>query len=92
MGRFTRTGAYGGSITCFEPNNTSTTFYWKTDGLTQLVDAISAASEHFKISTYECMTRCQIEAEYIHTDCIYYDSFDPDDWTNYICFTYTPKT
>ena len=28
-----------------------------------------------------------IEAEKIHTSCIYYDQHDPSDWTNYLKLT-----
>jgi len=73
-----------GSITNFWPDNTETDFYLKTCGTIRLSDAIEQAAEHFKISTSELLLIAEIEAEHIHTRCLYYDCYDHGDWDYFI--------
>jgi len=80
-----------GSIVTYWPDNTPTEFYSATYGGIFIHDVLKEAAEHFKCSTYELMTEGSIESEYIHTDCLYYDSFDSSDWTNFIKITYKRK-
>lgn len=80
-----------GSIDTFWPDNTETEFYIETSGSISLKDAIEQAAVYFKTSTYELMTEADIQAEWIHTDCLYYDRYDSTDYTSFIRIEYKRK-
>jgi hypothetical protein len=71
-----------GNITSFTPDNDANTLYLQGDY--QLDELLSAITDHFGNVPLENLT---IRSEYIHTDSITYDRYDPGDYTNYIVVT-----
>ena len=85
MGYGTRGGAFGGKISTFEPDNTEKVLYINTTYITVGLDEVlGKIREHFGVIPFG---RFDIDAEYIHTDCLGYDSYDPGDYSNYIKIT-----
>lgn len=72
-------------ITCFKPDDTDTEFYIPTRYTkVSLTDILEKAKEKWPDITFE---ELNIEAEYIHTDCVGYDLYDPQDYTEYLCIS-----
>lgn len=72
-----------GSIVNFWPDNTDTTLYLARDY--DFDELIVMIKHHFG---QDCdMSKIKIGSEHIHTNCIYYDSYDPNDWTDFIVIT-----
>jgi hypothetical protein len=84
-------GKRSNGICTFWPDNTATEFYIATSSSISLKDAIEQAAAYFKTSTYELMCDAEIQAEWIHTDCLSYDSYDSGDYTNFIRIEYKRK-
>ena len=63
------------------PEDTDDCFYIEREAA--LNDIIELAEE--KWGTTIAFNRLQIEAEYIHTDCLGHDQYDSRDYTNYLC-------
>lgn len=76
------------SIVDFEPDDTDTEMYIACDGvswtLQELMEKINAKWPNHKPDEIE------IKAEYIHTQCLYYDRYDSGDYTKYLHISYNP--
>lgn len=77
MGEHIRPGT---SITDYTPDDDANTFYiYEHESLAEIIDrARSKWGEDIKFDDIK------IEAEYIHTHCLYYDKYDPGDYTNFL--------
>ncbi len=74
----------GGQIKTFWPDDTPTEL-WIEDG-TDLPDLVARIESHFG----DCdMSSLKITSEYVHTDCLGYDSYDADDYTKFLKITRT---
>ena len=73
-----------GGIRDFQPDNTDTEFFLngEYDGYT-LSDIIDRAIEYFGIEKFD-LDKVTITPEYIHTECLGYDRYDPGDYTKFI--------
>ncbi len=86
MGYYKREG-----IRCYEPDNSTTEFYYNAEFGPPLWDALNAAAGYFKCSIQELMEDANIYAEYINTKCLGYDCYDSSDYTNYIKIEYNHR-
>lgn len=73
-------GSITGSIRTFWPDDTETTFHIEKD--TSYENLRSKIREKFGEDAY-LRGNIKITSEYIHTDCLGYDRYDPGD---YACF------
>lgn len=83
MGEYTRTPfGSSGKIRCFKPDDTADSFY--LDGALEwtLQEIFDKAKD--KWGDTVDINKITIWPEYIHTDCIGYDKYDPGDYTNYL--------
>jgi hypothetical protein len=80
MGYSTRKHAHG-SITEFWPDDTDTMIYIAADSYTSLAALRQRIEDKWPGSSEG---RIVISSEYIHTDCIGYDRYDPGDYTKFI--------
>jgi hypothetical protein len=71
-----------GSITDFTPDNDVNTLYISANDGYTFDELLERAKAHFGQDI--SMEELNIRAEKIHTHYIYYDRYDPGDWTNYI--------
>lgn len=71
-------------FTSFEPDNDESTLYLSCEGGASysLDDIINNIASHFGEEAN--LEDFDIEAEHIHTKYIYYDLYEPVDWTNFI--------
>ena len=76
MGRYTDSRG----ITNFEPDNDAETFHFRMCGECDIFEIMDAASRHFNNPNLS-IEHVTFSAEYIHTDCIGYDLYDPSDYT-----------
>lgn len=76
---------YRGQIECFEPDNTDSEIYISTAYAPVSMEEIMEACIN-QWGTFD-LSKIKIEAEYIHTDCIGYDRYDPGDYTKYLKIT-----
>ena len=75
-------------IEYFEPDNDENTLYVKCGyNSWSIQEVLQLIQEHFNVNQESAILDFEITAEYIHTDCIGYDSYDPGDYTNYLCIT-----
>jgi len=78
-------------IRCFQPDDTETEFYLDSSYIKfNLGYVIELARKKWgeSIEIYDI----DLEAEYIHTECLGYDRYDPGDYTRYLRVEYTgPK-
>lgn len=85
MGTFYRNGNEKTGIQCFRPDDGPDHFYvatgW-TDGPVALSDILSTVLG--KWGNDVDLSRVDIQAEHIHTNCIGYDRYDPGDYTDYL--------
>ena len=85
MGTFYRDGGIGGKIECFTPDDGPDHFYFATgwmEGQVTLDDILETAK--VKWGEDVDLSKIDIQAEHIHTNCIGYDRYDPGDYTNYL--------
>ena len=79
-------GTRSGTIQTFEPDDTDTEFYLDCGmfggGSYSLASLIQKARE--KWGEDISLEDIEITPEYIHTDCLGYDRYDPTDYTNYL--------
>jgi hypothetical protein len=82
MGEYIRPGT---EITDFRPDDTEDIIWISTSNfsgnpisLTELLEKI-----HEKWSVVD-LDDLKITAEYVHTECLYYDRYDSGDYTNYL--------
>jgi hypothetical protein len=68
-----------GGIDCFEPDNTEDTLYVEADNTISFDFLIEIGCEYFDCDLEDL----EIHSEYIHTRCVYFDRYDPQD---YNCF------
>lgn len=78
-------GTRDGSIKTFWPDDTDTVMYVEAGSM--FAPAVNMADLLQKI--YEkwedaALTEIEITSEYIHTDCLGYDLYDPGDYTTFI--------
>lgn len=78
MGHYTRNG----TIRCYTPDDTDTSFYVSSDDYLTMEDILLKAREKWGTETE--LGALRVTAEHIHTDCLGYDQYDPSDYTNYI--------
>jgi hypothetical protein len=88
MGYGTRPGTLGHTIRTFWPDDTDTTMYIQTSDcaaptLAELLDKIQ---DKWSGTSAENIT---IGAEKIHTDCLGYDLYDANDYTQFLIITKT---
>ncbi len=77
-------------IRCFSPDDTDTEFYINCDYESQsLLSILEVARKKWGYDLD--INAIKIEAEYIHTHCLGYDSYDPGDYTRYLRIEYTTK-
>lgn len=80
MGRYTENG-----IDKFSPDDTDTEFYldvsYRSYGFLEIIEEINKRWPGVAPSDLS------IDAKYIHTNCLGYDSYDPSDYTPYIVVT-----
>jgi hypothetical protein len=69
----------GGVIHRFWPDDDENTIY--IAGSESLVEILRRAQEKWPDGTQD---QISIEADYIHTDCLYYDLYDSGDWTRFL--------
>ena len=87
MGYGTRAGSLGHQIQTFWPDDTDNCFY--VDGnfsSVQLSEILEKAKE--KWGEDIDINNLNLEPEYIHTDCLGYDLYDPGDYTRFLCISY----
>lgn len=80
MGYTKRTGT---QITDFWPDDDENTLYIPA-GCQTLTELLELASKKWPGVSFDMLA---ISSEYIHTYCIYYDLYDPSDYTNFILLT-----
>ncbi|USV41096.1 hypothetical protein [Xanthomonas phage BUDD] len=87
MGYGTRPGDFGHSIRTFEPDNTKDVLYIDTTfSSVTMKELMEKIREHFGNDSIE---NFDIESNYIHTDCLGYDAYDPSDYSSYLVITRT---
>jgi hypothetical protein len=74
-----------GTITRFWPDDTSTEFYLDCSYTSYTMEDILERA--VKIFGEVTLGALRIEAEHIHTDCLYYNSYDSGDYTNFLKIT-----
>jgi len=79
-------GKRGATIDTFWPDDTETTLYVSSDNFIVMIDLLEKISEKWPGAAIADM---RISAERIHTDCLYYDLYDPCDYTDFIVIEYT---
>jgi hypothetical protein len=84
MGYTTRPGT---EIVDYWPDNTDTELYIVSNSGYSLAAILDIAKEKWPDVSLENIT---IESEKIHTNCVYYDLYDPCDYTDFIILTYNP--
>jgi hypothetical protein len=78
-----------GSVECFEPDDTDTKMYLEVNNCHySLTSILKAAQKKWPNATPDDLI---VESEYIHTDAITYDRYDPSDYKNYLVITYEKK-
>jgi len=85
-------GEYNDSrgIRCFTPDDTEKEFYLNSNYTTcNLGYILELAREKWGVDID--IEKLGIEAEYIHTDCLGYDSYDPFDYNCYLRIQYIPE-
>ena len=86
MGYGTRDSYQGvDGIRTFEPDDTEDSFFIADSA--SLSDIINQAFA--KWGNDLDFDKLIIEPQYIHTDCLGYDRYDPGDYTNYLCIIFT---
>ena len=76
---------YNGSIKFFKPDDTETEFYMPYFGCGySFQEIMQKAEKHWPGCK---MDELEIHLEYIHTDCLGYDQYDPSDYTQYLRIT-----
>lgn len=79
MGYSTRAGHHGHLIKTFWPDDTDNEMY--LSGQHSLAELIELCKEKWPDTDFNDLV---FESEYIHTDCLSYDLYDPADYTNFI--------
>ena len=70
-----------GNIECFEPDDTDTEMWIYGSIGYSISEIIKKAKEKWPDVSLDDI---EITSEYIHTDCLTYDLYDPGDWTHYL--------
>ena len=78
-----------GAITNFWPDDTDTLMYIEDYKANSIVYLIEKAKE--KWGENIDLSHLVIQAEYIHTEYIYFDGCDSDDYTDFIVLEYDPQ-
>lgn len=73
-----------GEITTFWPDNSATELWLESGYSMTIPEMIEKIKEHFGTDD---LSLFEISAEYVHTDCLYYDKYDPNDYTKFIRIT-----
>jgi len=68
-------------IDSFEPDDTDEEFYIANSA------TLSDIMDRAKVKWPDGWADLDIESEYINTDCLYYDRYDPGDYTRYLKIT-----
>lgn len=85
MGYRTRPGT---QIQDFRPDDDENTIYINSFmGGESLEEIMARINEKWPGAS---MANIRIDAEYIHTECLGYDLYDPGDWTNFIVIRRLP--
>ena len=85
MGHYKRNG-----VECFTPDDTDTKIYLPSSDYQYLGSIIKKIKD--KWGDDANLDDFVISAEYIHTECLYYDRYDPSDYENFIVIEYDPVT
>ena len=78
-----------GSITDFWPDDTDTKMYIENYKANSIICLIEKAKE--KWGENIDLSQLVVQAENIHTECIYYDLHDSSDYTDFIVLEYDPR-
>jgi len=73
-----------GEITDFSPDDTDKVMYIVSCTIFSMEELINRIKEKWPNTS---MADIEISAEYIQTQCLYYDRYDSGDYTNYIVIT-----
>lgn len=90
MGYGERKGGGGHKIATFWPDDTDKCFYI-AEG-TDLAEIMDRCAQKWPDGSSRVGFNAgdiQIEAQFIHTDCLYYDLMDFGDYTRFLCITNT---
>lgn len=79
MGYGTRPGGLGHTIRTFTPDDTDTEFFIVSG--VNIPDLLEKIKKKWPDADLDSI---QIEAQYIHTDCLGYDLYDSGDYTSYL--------
>lgn len=74
-----------GYITDYWPDDTDTILHINADEGHDLASIMSIIKNKWPHANLEDIS---ITSEYIHTECLTYDLYDPSDYTNFIILTY----
>jgi len=77
-------------IDCFEPDDTEDVMYLSCSWM-EPTTTLSTLLHYAERKWPDGWKDLAIAAEYIHTDCLYYDRYDPGDYTNYLKITRIKK-
>lgn len=79
---YTTTKHANGTITNFWPDDTETIMYIDGSfGHFSLSDIMDRIKEKWPTADF---ANIAISSEHIHTDCLYYDLYDGNDWTQFV--------
>lgn len=90
MGYGKRPGGGGHTIRTFWPDDTATEFWLSADDDTiTLAKIIELCREKWPDTSRDMVSKADIAitSEYIHTDCLGYDRYDPGDYTRFLKIT-----
>lgn len=79
----------GGNNEGYWPEDTDTVKYIRDGEYLSLSDLIDMAKE--KWGSNIDLSKININSEYIHTDCLTYDEYDPCDYTLFVVMTLNNK-
>lgn len=77
----------GTEITDFWPDDTDKKMYLTSYGYS-MIEILEKAREKWPEATLHDL---KIDSEKIHTSCLYYDRYDPSDYTDFLIITYNPS-
>ncbi len=75
---------YTNNRNTFWPDDTDTEMYLSSECYNNLPFILNKIKEKWPKASFEDI---EISAEYIHTDCIGYDRYDPSDYTKFLLIT-----
>lgn len=77
-------------IRCFAPDDTETKVHIANYMGATLQELLEVARSSFGEDV--SLSDISITSEHIHTRCLGFDAYDPDDWTDYLVLEINPQT